>query len=106
MSDYVGALTKSRQRSLYKQLGIPLTTFNGDTITEIWCETDPPKWSYITSNQTRGQGACRVWTVKLQMVGQDEVGCCYSRMECDIAGEIHRIWVCVTDDRSTMMVFS
>jgi hypothetical protein len=94
MSDYVGTLTSPRQSFLYKQLGIQLTTFNDDTITDIWFETDPPKWSYITSNQGRGQGECRVWTAKLQMVGQDEVGCCYNRMECDIVGEMHRIWVC------------
>jgi hypothetical protein len=59
MSDYVGVLKTPQQRSLYEFLGIPLTDFGGDTITEIWCETDPQRWSMIVETRATGEGVCR-----------------------------------------------
>ena len=78
MSDYVGVLKTPQQRSLYEFLGIPLTDFGGDTITEIWCETDPQRWSMIVETRATGEGVCRIWSAKIKMVGLDEVECVYT----------------------------
>jgi len=106
MQDYVGILDKTAQRLLYKSLGVAWTDEGGGTMTEMVCEADPPTWAVLTSTRARGQGVCRVWSALIEMVGQDAVECRCTRMECDVAGEMHRIWVCVSDDRPAMVVLS